>query len=354
MKKVKICFFADGKSVHTQRWLREMVARGFEVILITRRLNLHNQFKAYVVEPGFGWTGWLRGIPKIRRLVRNIKPDIVHGHYVTSYGLWAAICGVKPLVLTAWGSDILVSPKENRIIRWLTSWVLSKAYLITADSADALDEIKTYTPQAKMEQVQWGVDINKFQYSRSVSNENIFNVVSLRTWSANYNIDLILEAFAEFKKSLPNRHVHLHLLGGGEQENGLKILAKSLGIEPEVTFHGMVSEDRLFEILAVADISISVPNTDATAMSLLESMAAGLPVIVSDLKANRQWIDQSGGRIVPVGDVGSITCALIELARDPELRIRMGMNNRAKVEKRASRQNQMDYMAQLYTSLIVR
>ena len=352
MKKIKICFFADGESVHTQRWLREMAARGFEVILITRRPKKQSEYNTHVVEPGLRRTGWLFGALKIRRIVRKISPDIVHGHYITSYGMWAAISGVKPLVLTAWGSDILVSPKQNRLIRWLTGWMLRRADLITADSEDTLEEILGYSPQARLEQVQWGVDLNRIRNSASLSKIDVLNVVSLRNWTTNYNINLIFEAYADLRKAIPNYSAHLHLLGEGDQESSLKALAKSLGIESEVTFYGKVSEDRLLDVLSLADISVSVPSNDATAMSLLESMASGLPVVVSDLKANRQWIDETGGRIVPVDNKDAIAAALIELAQDAVLRGRMGMRNRAEIEKRASRHAEMDRMARLYMSLI--
>lgn len=353
MSKIKICFFADGESVHTQRWLREIAARGFDVVLITRRTQQNSEFKTYVIEPGCSRAGWLLGLLKIRRLIHKVSPDIVHGHYITSYGLWASFSGIKPLVLTAWGSDILVSPKKSRLVRWLTGWVLSKADLITADSSDTLNEIKNYSPLAELKQVQWGVDVTKFHSSPHAKERDVLNIVSLRNWTPNYNIDLILYAFGDLVKKLPSYHIHLHLLGGGELEVLLKKQAESLGITSQVTFHGMVNEERLLEILLNADISISIPTSDATAMSLLESMAAGLPVIVTDLEANRQWIDQSGGRIVAVRDKDSITHALVELAKDHGLRTQMGQRNRVVIEKAASRQDQMDKMARLYESLII-
>lgn len=124
-----------------------------------------------------------------------------------------------------------------------------------------------------------------------------------------------------------------------------------MGIAEQVTFHGRVGEAALLEVLAQADISISVPTNDATAMSLLESMAAGLPVVVSDLPANRQWVDAAGGHIVPPGDEKALTQALLGLARDAGLRLAMGARNRAVVEAGASRKAEMDRMAVLYKEL---
>ena len=352
MDRIRICFFADGKSVHTLRWLREMAQLGFDVVLVTRRPDEGGEFATRVIAPGLDGAGWLRGLAAVRRVVGELRPDIVHGHYITSYGLWAAVSGARPLVLTAWGSDILVTPGRSRLARWTTGWTLRRADLITADSADTLAAIRGYGPRARLKQVQWGVDLGRMPRAEAGADGGVLNVVSLRSWAPNYNIDLILHAFAGLVAAQPERACHLHLLGGGQLEPSLRTLARALDIVPMVSFHGLVDEPRLHEILGRAHVSVSVPTSDATAMSLLESMAAGLPVVVSDLKANRQWVDESGGRIVPVGDAAATGRALIELARDARLRGKMGARNRAEVEARASRRIEMDRMAGLYQSLL--
>lgn len=348
---MKICFFADGQSVHTQRWLKEIAARGIEVTLITRRPWCYPGIREFVISPRMsGSAGWFIDVFRIRRLIRKLRPDIVHGHYLTSYGFWAAICGKKPLVLTAWGSDVLVTPKRNKLLHWLTGWTLSRADLITADSLDTLEEIRGYAVPARLEQVQWGVDLDRIRPVTEKSSP-VLSLISLRSWEQNYNIDTILHSFARLRAKRPELQVHLHLLGGGTQESKLKEMAKKLSIDRQVSFHGKVGESTLLEILSRADISVSVPDSDATAMSLLESMAAGLPVVVSELPANRQWVDQKGGRFVLPGDIAGLTDAILELAASRDLRQSMGRHNRAIVEVRASRRLEMDKMVALYRTL---
>lgn len=332
--------------MHTQRWVREMNCRGHRTTLVTRNPWSETGVDVITVTARGGYLKWGSHIAEVHSIAAQIKPDLVHGHYVASYAFWAAACGHRPLVLTACGS-----PKTSWLKRQLTAWTLRRADLITADPLDVLDEIRTYGTRARLEQVQRGVDLNRIR-SGVAAERQVLNVVSLRSWTPNYNIDLILRAFAEFTRALPSRAAHLHLLGGGVQETSLRVLADTLGIASHVTFHGMVDEAHLLGILEQADISVSVPTNDATAMSLLESMAAGLPVVVSDLKANRQWVNETGGRIVPVGDTTAVASALIELAQNVELRARMGKRNRAEIEARASREKEMDRMASLYESLL--
>ena len=99
-------------------------------------------------------------------------------------------------------------------------------------------------------------------------------------------------------------------------------------------------------------VSVSVPTSDATSVSVLESMACALPIIATDLPANRQWIDEKGGWVVPVRDVDAVTQALVAAYDQPALSAQMGQHNRERVERDASRRGQMDAMWRLYQKLL--
>lgn len=350
-KQPVVCFIADGDSVHTRRWVLETANRGFDVFLITRRKPACLYCKTYVVFPGMGVLGWLLGILKIRGLIQSLKPDIVHGHYVTSYGLWAALAGKRELVITAWGSDILVSPAQSVVKRILTRYVLKKALLVTADSENVLREISSYRTKAKLEQIQWGVDMDAIPFMEHGALE-VFNVLSLRTLSPNYNIDLIIRAFSVFLNALPNARAVLHVVGEGESSESLRKLVAQFGLEKNVVFYGFISEDELISCLKMASISVTVPTSDATSMSLLESMAAGLPIIGSDIEANRQWITSEGGVLVEVGNIQALADAMVRLWGSSSERISMGKFNRNLVQEKASRNGEMNRMAVLYRDMI--
>ncbi|QDK37510.1 glycosyltransferase [Bdellovibrio sp. NC01] len=347
-KKIKICFFGDAQSVHTQRWVSEIAKRGFEVVLISKNFQHVPGVKVIVLSGNRNKLSWFLKIWEIRCLMKQIKPDIVHGHYITSYGFWAKASGIKPLVQTAWGSDILVSPFKSRMIRVLTQWALGEAALITADSLDTLDLTRTYSNSARFEQVQWGVDLNLFKPAEQVS-EPVRNIVSLRGLNQNYNIDIIIKAFAKVRQNTDN--IKLTIAGFGPLNEELQNLTKKLGIEKDIQFVGQLDEVSLARLLSTSTVSVTVPSSDATSMSLLESMASGLPVIASDLPANRQWIfDQNC--IVPVGDVDALAKALEKILADPVNSKSLGDKNRDLVSKNASRQIEMDRMAHLYLSLL--
>jgi glycosyltransferase involved in cell wall biosynthesis len=348
---MRLCFIADGRSVHTQRWLSEMVARGFDVHVVSNRPFPLDGVVLHELPVSKSALGWFTAIPRLRRLIRRIDPDLVHGHYLTSYGLLAAASGVQPLVLTAWGSDVLVSPRESWLVRLLTGWIIRRADYITADAVDVIDAIRACGPNCPVEQVQWGVELARFAPRQATTSSAPLRFISLRSWEPLYEIATILHAFASVAEQIGAGGCRLDLLGGGSQEQMLRELTRQLGIESRVVFHGFRSEAEMISLLTQADVSISVPRSDGTAMSLLESMAAGLPVIVSDLPANRQWVDADGGYIVPTGNVTQLAQAMLSLATDGRLRLRMGARNRQVVEAHADRRREMDRMAAVYRRL---
>ena len=354
-EQLRVLYFADAASVHTRRWVAAAVERGARAVVVTRNPGeVPGADQVITLRPGSDKLSWFAALPEVRRasraLMQRFQPTLVHGHYVTSYGLWAAACGLKlPKVLTAWGSDILVTPRESRLMRAVVGWSLHHADLITADSMDMLDEIGRYHPGAPCHQILWGADTDRFVPGEAAPG---FQVLSLRSWEPNYNIDLIIEAFARFVSLRPHSQARLHLLGGGPMEPALQERVTSLRLLQQVRFHGRVGDQAMVDAIQRARVSVSVPASDATSVSVLESMACGLPIIASDLPANRQWIDERGGWITPVRDVAAVADALVSAHDHPQQAQAMGLHNRERIEHEASRRGQMDRMWQLYAQMI--
>ena len=353
--KLRILFMADASSVHTRRWVAAAVERGAEAIVITRLPGeVPGAREVIALRPGGDKLGWFLALPALRKLVREVverfNPHIVHGHYVTSYGLWAAACGLdRPTVLTAWGSDILVTPRESRLMRAVVGWSMHRADMITADSLDMVDAITAYHAPAPCHQILWGADTDKFVPADPAPG---FEVVSLRSWEPNYNIDTILEAFARVVAQRPAANARLHLLGGGSQAEALQAQVARLGLDAHVVLHGRVGDVAMVEAIQRSRVSVSVPTSDATSVSVLESMACGLPIVASDLPANHQWLDDRGGWIVPPRDADALAAALLQACDQPEQARAMGEHNRDRIERDASRRGQMDAMWRLYQKLL--
>jgi glycosyltransferase involved in cell wall biosynthesis len=352
----RILFFADANHVHTRRWVQAMAERGFDCVIGTRHAGAIDGAEVITVRAGSDVPGWFRALPAVRALAGRVAPQWIHGHYVTSYGMWAAACrGIAPVVMTAWGSDVLVTPHEHgwrgRLTRRLLSWNLRQADLITADAHDVLEEIAGYGVTAPLHEVLWGVDTQRFESAGTApADDTRFELISLRQWEPNYRIEMVLRAVAALRAARPALRVGLTLLGGGSLAAKLQALAAQLSLDREVArFVGRVDEAAMIAALKRADVSVSVPASDATSIAMLESMASALPVIASDLPANRHWIDAA--QRVPVDDMGALVAALLTLADDPATRRAIGQRNRQIVSKRAARSVHMDHMALLYEGL---
>ncbi len=352
----RILFFADASHVHTRRWVQAMADRGFECFVATRRVgDIAGAAEVIPIVPGDDSLGWFRALPAVRASARRVAPQWIHGHYVTSYGLWAAACrGGAPVVLTAWGSDILVTPREpgwrGRLMHRVVGWSLQRADLITADSRDVIDAIRGYGVTAPCHEVLWGVDTQRFGPPSAPLQHGGFEVISLRQWEPNYNIDVLLRAMARLRRERPGVRVGLTLLGGGSMADALRALSAELGLQQTVRFVGRLDEAGMVAALQRADVSVSVPSSDATSVAMLESMACGVAVIASDLPANRAWIDAD--QLVRAGDDTALAAALRALLDDPQRRRALGARNRQAVIERASRRVHMDRMAALYESLL--
>lgn len=345
-----LCLLGDANSVHLRRWAQEMAARGWRVSVVTARPQAIDGVEQHVLPAVARSSDWLWRVGAARRAVAALAPDLVHAHYVTSYGWLGARCGRRPLVMTAWGSDLLVTPKRSALLRALTGWTLRQADLITGDSLDLVAEIDRYRPRRPAVQVHWGADLTRFTPAPWAARAP-FDIVSLRSWEPNYRIDRIVAAVALLRPALP---VVLHLLGGGALEAALRAQVAALGLQDAVHFHGRVGDAAMVAVLQRCKASVSVPESDATSVSVLESMACGVPVVASDLPANRQWLTAEPRLRVDGADPAAIAAALRLLAQDDSLAQQVSAAQLQRMRAEGSRQVQMDRMDTLYRELLAR
>jgi glycosyltransferase involved in cell wall biosynthesis len=357
-RPLRILFTGDADSVHLQRWVLEMQRRGAECHVLTRRpAVVPGAAAVHAIRPGGDAAGWFLALPEVRRWAARIAPDLVHGHYVSSNGLWAAACGRHPVVLTAWGTDLLVTPRRSRLMHAITGWTLRRADLLTGDSRDLIEAMDGYGAAAPREELLWGVDTAHFDLPPAGVREEggTLELLSLRSWEPNYRIDVILQALALLRRRDPAAPVRLALLGGGSLEGALREQAHALGLQDVVRFVGRQNDAGMLQWLQRCHVSLSVPESDATSVSVLESMACGLALVASDLPANRQWITPQGGRLVAAGDAAALAEAIEKLRALPRGALdAMGRHNRGVVLQRAARKDHMDRMYALYLQLLGR
>ena len=132
-------------------------------------------------------------------------------------------------------------------------------------------------------------------------------------------------------------------------------LATSYGISHVAIFPGAVPHEDIPSYLSAADAYIALPESDATSVALLEAMASSLPVIVSDLPSNREWItDGDNGFLIPTGDRAGLIEKILVLIENGNLRKRMGKKNQRLVQKKADHGRHMIQMNEIYSAWLHR
>jgi glycosyltransferase involved in cell wall biosynthesis len=374
MKKQKliICFLGNAESIHTLKWARYFADRGHEVYLIswTPFLKGYNpgEIKLIFLKEKIKTRIWpfntLLNLPfyffRLKKLIKKIKPDIVHAHYVTSYGILPALISFHPLVITAWGSDILITPKKFLPSRWTVKYALKKSDLITCDAEHMKKAmINLGADGSKIKIINFGIDTKIF--IPGVKNEKLKekfgildckSVISLRSLAKIHDIETLIKCIQYVKKEFPG--VKFLIAGEGSEKERLKKIAISLSVFKNIIFLGKILYNEMPDYLNTADVYVSTSSSDAgIASSTAEAMACGLPVVITDVADNKSWVrNEEGGFLVPTKNPEILAEKIIYLLKNDNIRKEFGEINRKKIKKRNDYYKEMEKMEKIYYELI--
>lgn len=341
---MKICYIADGQSIHTQRWCKAVAARGHEVSLLTFRPVEIDGVSVYTIWRPFqsrisreasllSRIMYLFGIFQVRKLVRDISPDILHGFYATSYGLMTALAGQRPYMISVWGSDINVSP-GNWVLHKIVTYVLKHADQIFCTSQALLEAAKKFAPGNKdLTHIPFGIDLLVFK-SNDINHEKQPGTVIIGTTKSHekiYGLDHLIQAFAQCYKI--KRNIQLHLVGSGSREHELRDLVEELGIQEVTMFIKVKSHAGIPEVLERMDIFAIPSLQESFGVAALEASAMRLPVVGSKVGGIPEVVlDGKTGLLVSPADVAGLRDAMMTLIEDQNFRNQLGESGRAFVE----------------------
>jgi L-malate glycosyltransferase len=356
---MKICFLGDASSVHMHKWINFFKSISWEVCVISFKkyeidgVKIISLGENYNVASKGGNFQYLFQLRKIKNIIREIKPDLVNAHYITSYGFIAALTKNTPLILSAWGTDILVTPRKSLLYKFITKYTLRKADLITSDSKNMTEEIEKLLGNSKRQiiTVPMGVDVELFKNSRNLYKESI-KILSLRTLDDNSNVGIIIKAFSKILLRYPNSI--LYVGNDGTLKKELIDLCKKLNIDKKVEFLGFIDREGIVKLFKECDYYISIPTSDATSVTLLEAMASGIYPIVSNIPANKEWIeDRVNGSVVHIGE-DEILNSVVSTYKDFEYLDNVNKKNKEIINDRASLQSNMQYIKDSFQNLILK
>ncbi len=235
-----------------------------------------------------------KSIKRIRQIINDENPDIIHVHQANACGYVTAKAnnGLKPLILTSWGSDVLLMPEKGFLYRKTVQYALKSADVITADAIYMADAISNLGVGSEVVLANFGIDYEGVDIP---AKEKI--IYSNRLHFPLYRIDEVIRAFANFHEV--HRDWKLIVGAKGESTEELKMIAKDLLVDGSYEFIGFVEKQVNQSYYLKSKIYVSIPESDGTSISLLEAMGYGCIPVLSDLPANREWVeDDVNGCIV--------------------------------------------------------
>lgn len=316
----------DGQSPHLLKWtqtLHEVAGSALALHVVSSR-GLLPAFEPLIAperqlllntrpDAAGGNASILLHLPRVARWLNRVRPDVLHAHYLTSHGTLAWLAQALwrvpgRLVGSAWGSDVLLTPRHSRVMRLLTSAVLRGCDRTTSDSEHMAQEMRAMGAR-QVSVFPFGLAALPSAAASTRDPHLFFSNRGLEPW---YGIDRVVDLFATVAAADPQ--ARLVVAHTGSSRERLERQVQSLGLQQRVQWVGHLTSADQAKWYSQAQWYLSLPRSDSVSVSVLEAMAHGCIPILSDLPANRELIDHGQtGWIVADGDEGMASFAAARL-----------------------------------------
>lgn len=350
---MKIIHFSRDYTPHDHRFLSKMVetaaTAGHEIFYL-RLENAGHPYEDRPVPPGVTLIPWAGGqtpvtrgdgprlLSSLRQVIRRYRPDIIQAGPVQRAAFLTALAGFKNLITMSWGYDLLMDVNKGKSWQWATRYTLHRSASFVGDCNTIRNLAIQYGMNpARIVTFPWGANIQKFSPANQQSARNnqqspisnlqspisntelpspnppspirtrkgwgagIFVLLSTRSWSELYGVEDLVQAFVRLAPKHPE--LRLLMLGGGPLAGKIHGMIQRSGLIDRVHFPGQVNQNHLPDYYRAADLYISTSHSDGTSISLLEALASGIPVLLSDIPGNWEWIPSpSSLTLLPQGE----------------------------------------------------
>lgn len=355
---MRVLYFTRDYTPHDYRFLRSLAESGDEVFYL-RLERRGRQLEDRPLPGGVTQVQWRGGktpfawrmlpalLADLRRVLRDIRPDVLHAGPIQNAAFLAALSGFQPLVSMSWGSDLLRDADRSAAYRLITRHALRRSAALVGDCQAVKDKAAQFGfPPDRVFLFPWGIDLERFspgteeeqraalEFRARQHWQDCFVVLSNRSWEPVYGVDVALRGFARAARQVPM--LRLLLLGGGSLAPMVHRLIQEHDLSSQVFLGGQVTQAELPRVYRSADLYLSASHSDGSSVSLMEALGCGRPVLVSDIPGNREWVSPGeDGWLFPDGDDRALGDRLIEILRDAGRLPAMSRAARAKAEQRA-------------------
>jgi len=324
-------------------------AAGHEVTIFTLGDPDPDDEAGVVRSPGillgdYGYYISMRYSNKAQAMLQEM--DIIHCHHLFMSVEMAHRYGRSPIIYTnhtrydlyTGSFTSLPQPAADAIMRQIWPEFTDYADVVITPSASVRDVMVEFGVRRPIELIENGVDLKPFHYPTAPLSktdlgvpETAVLVTYVGRLSPEKDIDILLEQFAIAKDVVPN--LHLMIIGKGTSQPELQNLAYDLGIADSVRFTGPVAYEEVDNYLAAADLFATASVTEVHPLTVIEAMAAGLPVVAVSSPGIIDTVQTGVSGLLTTKPIGGLAAALVGLASNPERLQQMSQAARCQSER---------------------
>ena len=332
---MKILILSDINSAHTEKWVRGLCSNGVTVCLFSFSspiIHWYRELENFEIgfapktsqkSTGFmGKIGYLTYLPRLRKCIRQFKPNVLHAHYASSYGLVGKLSGFQPFMVSVWGADVYDFPKSSWVNRKVLKSVLKSADHISSTSNSMAIETGKYTDK-RIQTIPFGIDTSAFlcpERKKILATDQIV-IGNVKSLTPKYGTDYLIQTFHQLTVERPELNLKLLLVGGGSHMDEYKQLVRSLNLEDKVTFTGFIALEQVPMYHCKIDIfvSLSILDSESFGVSLVEAMASGSKIVASKVSGFKEVLRDcdSYGLMVSPKSVEEAKSAILKIIDNP-------------------------------------
>ncbi|MDX1781083.1 MAG: glycosyltransferase, partial [Thalassovita sp.] len=273
----------------------------------------------------------------------------LHNHIAKASCTAAMLCheisGI-PYSFTLHGPDIFFEP-----IRWRLDEKIARASFTACISDFCRSQGMSFAERdhwARMHIVHCGVEPGRYAEAGNRAGSRLLFVGRM---AAVKGLPVLFEALEQVIAARPN--TRLTLIGDGPDREALEAEARQRGLAGHTDFLGYKSQAEVAEILQQVDALVLPSFAEGVPVVLMEAMAAGLPVVATQIAGIPELVDQGeSGILVPSGDAVSLERAILQVLSDPGKAAEMGTKGRAKVARDFNIASEAAWLGRLFRGYI--
>ena len=359
---MRILYFSKDYSPHDHRFLSSLADSGHQVSYLRLESNqrqtedrpVPSQVEQIPWAGGQGPFRW-RDVPRLtadlKRVIREVKPDLIHAGPIQTCAFLAVLSGFRPILTMSWGFDLMQDSERNGWWRWVTRYTLGRSSYFTSDAQVTCNKAIAYGMDAgKTVVFPWGIDLKRFKPKPATRRRSTVLFCN-RAWEPRYGVDVLAKAFVRVARE--RKDVSLLLLSGGSQAQTIRQILLSGGVLDRVQFGGQISQTDLPRWIHMADIYISASHVDGSSVSLMEALACGLPALVSDIPANKEWVSEGlNGWLFPDGKAEALADKILAALAQRKKFAQIGKAARKRAEERADWKKNFGILLKAYEQAV--